>query len=370
MMGTMTIQQITRTTAVRILMAVAVGLIGLLGPLASPASACTAFIQETPEGTVVATNLDFLVPADGMVVVNRRGISKQNDRTGIDGNRIKWVSKYGSVTFNLVGVGYVWGGMNEAGLVVTMQEEMSAEYPQPDKRPPFDPSVWFQYILDNYATVEEAIAATHSVRMESAYPRPQHCLLADAKGGSAALEYRDGKLVVYTGKTLPVKAIANMPYARAVKAMERGGAPWWWSNPGRSAERVAIAAKRIQNYNPQTDTNTTAHVGNTLVQVADQYTQWSIIFNIQKRKVWFRTTRKESMKYFKFDDIDFSCGAPALILDIHTDLKGNIGKSFQPYTRAANEKLFRTLIGRIGLHVSEEDTASLMRSIEEQKCAP
>lgn len=73
-------------------------------------------------------------------------------------------------------------------------------------------------------------------------------MFADAKGVSAVLEYRDGKLVVYTGKTLPVKAIANMPYGRAVEALERGGARWWWSNPGRSAERVATAAERAKNF--------------------------------------------------------------------------------------------------------------------------
>lgn len=168
----MFIDQITRTAAIRNLVAMAVLLIAFNGPLSRPVHACTAFIMDTPDGTILATNLDYFVSADGVVVVNRRGITKANDRDGIDGKREKWVSKYGSVTFNIAGVGYVWGGMNEAGLVVTMQEEMSSEYPQPDKRTPFDPAVWFQYLLDNCATVEEAIAAHQSVRMETNYPRP------------------------------------------------------------------------------------------------------------------------------------------------------------------------------------------------------
>jgi len=48
------------------------------------------------------------------VFINRRGIAKVNFRKGINGERLKWVSKYGSATFSLLGREFAWSGMNEA----------------------------------------------------------------------------------------------------------------------------------------------------------------------------------------------------------------------------------------------------------------
>ena len=49
----------------------------LAGLFTGRARACTSFVQETPDGPVFGTNLDLLVPADGLIVVNRRGIAKE-----------------------------------------------------------------------------------------------------------------------------------------------------------------------------------------------------------------------------------------------------------------------------------------------------
>ena len=70
----------------------------LLNPMGRSCRACTSFRLETPSGPVVASNLDLLIQADGLIFVNRRGMAKENTRRNTNGETLKWVSKYGSVT--------------------------------------------------------------------------------------------------------------------------------------------------------------------------------------------------------------------------------------------------------------------------------
>jgi len=109
-----------------------------------PARACTCFCLDTPAGPVFGSNLDLFIPGDGLVFVNRRGIAKESfpSQMGTTGKTAKWVSKYGSVTFNLAGREWAFGGMNEAGLVLGTMELLKSEFPERDERPALliDPS--------------------------------------------------------------------------------------------------------------------------------------------------------------------------------------------------------------------------------------
>ena len=71
---------------------------------------------------------------------------------------IQWISKYGSV----VTAGYDIGtcdGMNEKGLVANLLFLTESSYFRPDdNRPVMGLSIWTQYVLDNFATVDEAVA--------------------------------------------------------------------------------------------------------------------------------------------------------------------------------------------------------------------
>jgi len=54
---------------------------------------------------------------DGLIFVNKRGVAKTSSGSESP-NPAKWISRYGSVTFNQYGRENPTGGMNEAGLVV------------------------------------------------------------------------------------------------------------------------------------------------------------------------------------------------------------------------------------------------------------
>ena len=70
---------------------------------------------------------------------------------------VNWTSKYGSV----IATGYDIGtcdGMNEKGLVASLLFLPESIYSLPgDTRPAMGISIWTQYVLDNFATVREAV---------------------------------------------------------------------------------------------------------------------------------------------------------------------------------------------------------------------
>jgi penicillin V acylase-like amidase (Ntn superfamily) len=252
----------------------------LISQMAGRSWACTCFCLETPEGPVFGCNLDLFIPGDGLVFINQGGMVKEGFQASTTGETLKWVSRYGSLTFNLAAREWAFGGMNEAGLVVGTMELLRSEFPEPDERPALPIGPWAQYVLDTCGTVHEAIQVDSKVRIEDSAP-PVHYLIADAEGNAAAIEWLDGELVYHTGESLPVKAMTNMRYARGLAAFERGGPRWWWSNPGQSAERVAAAAHRNESYVSGRDTSAVEYAFGTLTHVvAAPHTKWSIVYDV------------------------------------------------------------------------------------------
>ncbi|MCD9577556.1 linear amide C-N hydrolase, partial [Flavobacterium sp. SCIV07] len=82
------------------------------------------------------------------------------ERTGEEGPQsIKWTSKYGSVISAVYDMAAT-DGMNEKGLVANLLWLAESKYPQWDgKKAKLSMAGWVQYVLDNYATVNEAVIA-------------------------------------------------------------------------------------------------------------------------------------------------------------------------------------------------------------------
>jgi penicillin V acylase-like amidase (Ntn superfamily) len=95
------------------------------------------------------------------------------------------------------------GGMNEAGLYVGEMTLTKAPtvHPQNDL-PRFYPHLWIQYLLDNYATVEEAIESLKIVRVGG--PMTWHFFIADREGKTAAIEFLESGVTVHQGDDMPI----------------------------------------------------------------------------------------------------------------------------------------------------------------------
>ncbi len=314
---------------------------------AAPAAACTTFCLRGsgPDGRIVfGKNYDWHV-GDGMLVVNQRGLARTAD---VPGDRpASWVSKYGSVTFNQYGRDFPSGGINEAGLVIELMWLEGSRYPAPDRRPAVDILQWIQLNLDSHATVQEVLAANQKVRITSLVPL--HYLVADRKGGVATVEFLDGKLVAHTGKELPVAALANSPYReslarRTERAAKAGAVP---AGPGsharfdRAAERVAGFARLNGKADP------VAYAFETLDQVAQgDHTQWSIVYELDRRAVHFRTRDHRPVRTLRLADLDFRCGGPVRVLDLAAQVQGNVAARLVPYTRQFNQDLLATTVSK------------------------
>jgi penicillin V acylase-like amidase (Ntn superfamily) len=325
--------------------------------------------MDTPAGPVFGCNLDLFIPGDGLVFVNPRGLAKEGFQPGTTGEVAKWVSKYGSVTFNLAGREFAFGGMNEAGLVIGSMELRASRFPEPDERPGVTAGTWAQYVLDTCGNVDEAIRVDSRVRIEDSTP-PVHFLIADADGNCAAVEWLDGRCVYRTGESLPVKAMSNMRYERALAAYQRGGPRWWWSNPGRSAERFADAQARMSAFDPAGDIDPVTYAFETLTRVvAAPHTKWNIVYDISKREIWYRSVESPAVKHLSLRDFDFSCETPVLMLDVNAALEGDVNGAFVPYDHDVNQAMFRTLCARFELEVSAETADRLMQLFEGFDCA-
>jgi len=334
-----------------------------------PAHACTSFCMDTPDGPVFGANLDLFIPGDGLVLVNRRGVAKKAVREGTTGETLSWVSEYGSVSFNMAGRELVWGGMNEAGLVMSSMELRAGERPEADERPAVLDGNWGQYVLDTCSSIEEVIRTDSFMRVQDA-SAPSHYLVSDAEGNCVAVEYLDGEFVYYAGEDLPVKAMSNMRYDRALYAYERGGTRWWWSNPGRSAERFAACHDRTTSFDAATDTSAVNYAFGTLVYyVAAPHTKWNIVFDIADREIWYRSDQSPTYKHISFSAFDFSCDAPNLMLDVNAALEGDVEEHFTAYDPRVNLDVFQTFCDRYGINVSEEGAASLTEFFEGFECA-
>lgn len=344
----------------------------------TPSRACTSFCLDTPAGKFYASNLD-LNTGQGHLFVNRRGIAKEGYSKSTTGETARWVAEYGSVTFNLVGRELPWGGMNEAGLVMSTMQLNVSRCPAPDERPPLGEGYLVQYVLDTCANVQEAIQAASVVRL-SPNECTSHYLIADETGDCAVFEYLDGQFVYYNGDTLPVRALANATYAAGIEYMEQDVIPA--DNPGASVERVAGAAGKIEDFSPDGGVGPVDYSLEVLTETVvapkkwwsnlfgEPYTRWSVVFDITRREVHFRTVDNPKVRYLTLNSFDLSCEAPLLMLDVNAELEGNVDRSFQPYDHDANLEVFRRNCDKLGIEVSKEGGVELLGLFESFECAP
>lgn len=168
---------------------------------------CTTFVLRKGNSIIFGRNLDWY-SGTGLAMVNSRNLEKIA-LVNPSEKAVKWISKFGSVTFNQIGRELPFGGINESGLVVEHMTLDETVYPSKDNRYVIGAFQWIQFQLDNYSTIEEVINSDTFLRIEDS--SKIHFLICDRFGNSAVLEFLNGKMVCLTGKDLPVRALAKYP---------------------------------------------------------------------------------------------------------------------------------------------------------------
>ncbi len=311
-------------------------LIVFAGMLANGVFACTTFCLKNKGEVLFGKNYDWMI-GDGIVFVNRRGVSKWSTLES-EKHVARWTSKYGSVTFNQYGWESPSGGMNEAGLVIELMWLDDTKYPKPDARPAIDVLEWIQFNLDTAATTAEVIANAETVRIASRINL--HYLVNDQKGNAATIEFLDGKLVAHTGEKLAVPTLANDTYERSL-TYSRSASIDHAKGEG-SLDRFTRASIKTKEFSGQSKSEKDAvdYAFGILADVAQKNsTQWSIVYDQKRGRIYFRTRRSPAVKYVDSTAFDYSCAAPVRMFDINSDAEGNVSHRFREMTRQANRDL-------------------------------
>jgi penicillin V acylase-like amidase (Ntn superfamily) len=319
---------------------------------------------KTSKGTFFGANLD-LQWGDGIIFANRRGISKQGYLANTLGKTANWSSKYGSLTFNLVGREYAWCGINETGLVISTMFLDASILPEPDERFPLVSGFWVQYMLDNCKNVSEVINANSIVRLVE---DKCHFLVADLSGNCASIEFLNGKLIYHTGEELPIAAQTNNPYSELLDHYSKNAIPA--NDPFHSIQRFHDVAKEIAAFDEKTNKSTIEYLRNILTNdVKMEDTKWSIIFDSEKREVYFQTKDSPRLKSIQLNRFDLSCNTPLKMLDVNVQSFGDVSSAFSNYDHNRNLLVFEKFCERWGVEVSSENAKALIDFLDGFSCA-
>jgi penicillin V acylase-like amidase (Ntn superfamily) len=311
---------------------------------------CSTFLLSTPDAQLVGHNLDDYIDIPGLVVANPRGIAKENiswqDLTTFRSRsrpRVRWVSKYGSITCNTFGREFPDGGLNEAGLYIGEMTLFGTKYPQAVKLPKLYHCQWMQYILDNFETVDQVLASLSQVIMDG------HCqwhfFTADKQGHTAAMEFPGGKTDIHAGEQMPIKVMCNAAYAEEMAHLSEyegfGGTKPVDFEDRQGNDRFVQAAAMLQQYKLNQHQPAVEEAYAILAQLERGNNKWSIVFDLNQMRVYFRTYRANEIKWVDFSAFDLSGATPAMIRDIHQPGSGDVIRQFRTYNGTDNRAAIR-----------------------------
>ncbi|WP_159234644.1 linear amide C-N hydrolase [Mycolicibacterium vanbaalenii] len=316
---------------------------------------CTRVVYlGTGDRVVTGRSMDWSVEIGTNLWAFPRGVR----RTGQAGpDSAEWTSKYGSV----VASGYdisTTDGVNEAGLVTNLLWLAESQYPaNAGDRPAVSLALWAQYLLDNFATVSDAVTALTAtpLRVVTAEVPGQerlatvHLALSDAGGDSAIIEYIDGEQVIHHGRQYQV--MTNSPIFDKQLAITE-----YWDEIGgtvmlpgtnRAADRFVRASFYV-NAVPKTADPllAAAAVFSVMRNVSVPFgittpdqpnissTRWRTVVDHASLRYFFESALSPNTFWVELKNLDFSEGAPTLRLILgegeKTIYAGDASGQFEP----------------------------------------
>jgi len=224
--------------------------------------ACTRTLYVGADDTVLTgRNMDWSEDMASNLWVFPAGMQ----RDGAAGPQsVKWTSRYGSVVVSSYEAGS-GDGLNEKGLSANLLYLAESDYGKPKAgQPVLTIAAWAQFALDNYATVNEAVAALEKEPFKLIAPTlpngqaaALHLALSDRTGDSAIFEYIGGKQVIHHGKQYNV--MTNSPsydQQLALNAYWKGiGGLTFLPGTNRAADRFARASFLLDSIPRKSDPN-------------------------------------------------------------------------------------------------------------------
>ena len=316
-------------------------------------AACTRVLYQGPNNTVMTgRTMDWSENPHSNLWIFPRGM-RRNGAAGA--NSVEWRSKYGSVITAAYDI-CTTDGMNEKGLVANLLWLAESKYPALNpKRPALSISVWAQYVLDNFATVNEAVTALSRNEFDvitdkmpdGSRTATLHLSISDASGDSAIFEYIDGRLKIHHNRAYTV--MTNSPVFDQQLALDD-----YWNNIGgliflpgtnRAADRFVRASFYIGVVHTTDDMRTAAAalfgvIRNVSVPFGISTpsepniasTRWRTVSDQKNLRYFYESTLDPFLLWVDFKDADFAEGAQVKMLAPESDNEyiGNCTAHFTP----------------------------------------
>jgi choloylglycine hydrolase len=340
--------------------------------------ACSrVFVNDRALAKVVVRSMDLpLVMLERpKFVVFPRGAERSSDRSvlpglsykieGIGSDFLRWQSRYGSVVMTAADLG-TSDGLNEKGLAGHILELADAEFEPKDGRAELPSPWWLQYMLDNFATVNEVVDAHKSGRFrvaaawcEAAGYMPGigvHLAVEDPSGDSAIFEHIKGELVIHHGPEYRV--MTNEPPLDEMLERMKRYKPFGGSEeiPGTIEPEARFARLAAEyKYLPDPETHTEAMASAiSLIRVAQvpfrdperapkedgiwagERTKWISAADLTNKVYCINSATSPSMFWLDLDEVGLDAGAPVLFLDLYDpDIGGDARADLKPWKAPA-----------------------------------
>ena len=303
-----------------------------------------------PGQTVVeARSMDLYINDQARLVSFSRGITRTSPDVT---DAAVWTSRYGSIVVTGLGIATT-DGVNEKGLAANALYLDKSTYEAADSRPAISNAIWAQYVLDNFATVDEALEGLKAVRIVSSNVGgrvwPVHLSIEDASGDSAIIEFVNGSVVIHHGREYNVMSnepamdiqLANLKLYKTF-----GGTlplPGDIDPQDRFVRASTFAAMLPQATSP---IEAIGHVMSVMRTVAvppgaidtsgqedttDCWeTRWIIAADLKNKRYYFQSMTSPNAFWVDLKKIDFSRGTPSSSVNAYdTKLSGDISSRYR-----------------------------------------
>ncbi|MFQ5961899.1 MAG: linear amide C-N hydrolase [Candidatus Methylomirabilales bacterium] len=311
------------------------------------AFACSRIMwSDNGHAIVVGRTMDWVDSTEPELWVFPRGIQRHG-RTKV--NPQKWASKYGSLVTSGYSAATV-DGINDKRLAGHLLYLREADYGKRDpQRPALSSLMWLQYILDSYASVEEAVQDSNNWHIElgtaGGHKATVHIAIEDITGDSAVFEFINGKLVVHHGPQYTVLT-NSPPYDQQLEHIEQhvglgGNKPL----PGDilSNERFVRASYFLKNLpKPSTLRETVAGVMSVTRNVSvpfgapyDQFSSYPTIYrtitDVTNARYYWEYTQSPNLFWIDLANLNFAENGFVMRLEpSNLTLAGEVSQHFHP----------------------------------------
>ena len=300
-------------------------------------------------------SMDWPESTQPLIVAFPRGRHRDGGQllteTVVPDNPLRWTSRYGSVVTTVYGLGSV-DGLNEPGLAVHALYLQSTDTGIRNAEiPGLHTGLWAQYLLDQAATVAEALALMAGVQLvmvgAHGFDATLHLALEDADGDSAIIELAAGTPVVHHGREftlmtndptyeeqlelLAAKDFSHpsrdLPIPGNVNAVDRFQRAAYYSAllPEPTDERQAVAGVMAIMR------NVSVPFGAPYGEFGVYNTEYRTVVDLTHRNYFFELTTSPSTIWVRMAALNLAEGAQTLAVDPYdTSLTGDVTDRFVP----------------------------------------